>query len=303
MGSLLAYQGHGIPEFRNDAAFFHAFINKHAHVLDYVDYQRVIPKGPIESVSGNQVRFSDGDKIEVDSIILCTGYIAEFPFLSTDKRSTPLTDNYKFVFSVDDPTLAHIGFVRPIIGSIPSIAEMQAQWVAKVWSKKVELASSGQMLTTVKEDKEFWSHYFQSTSQRVQTLVEGYTYLDDLAKLSKVYPDYWSLFKRNPRGFMTAYFAPYNGCSYRLNEPTMESGALSTLHKHSENTITPMNLALNLFLRLIWFDWFLDQISIVKYYFQTSRLLRPLKESKLVRAIDYVWTTPKRYLFDNKTGH
>ena len=43
-GSLTAYQGHGIPEFRNNATFFHSFINKHAHSLDYIDYKKVIPK-------------------------------------------------------------------------------------------------------------------------------------------------------------------------------------------------------------------------------------------------------------------
>ena len=302
-GSLLAYQGHGIPEFRNNAAFFHSFINKHAHVLDFVDYERVIPKGAILSVSGNEVHFADGDTLEVDSIILCSGYIPEFPFLSASLQSVNLVDNYKFVFNVNDPTLAYIGFVRPIVGSIPGIAEMQAQWVAKVWSKKVEIAREDERISTVKEDAEFWMQYFKSTSHRLQTLVEGYAYLDDVAKISKVYPDYWSLFKRNPNGFFTAYFAPYNGCSFRLNEPDMEAMALETLRRHSKNTITPVNLALNLLLRLVWFDWFLDQLSVVKYWFQTSRLLKPLSSTKVVRALNYIWTTPKRYLFDDKTGH
>lgn len=44
-GSLLAYQGHGIPEWKNDAQFFHFFINKNGHVLDLVDYEHVVPKG------------------------------------------------------------------------------------------------------------------------------------------------------------------------------------------------------------------------------------------------------------------
>ena len=44
-GSLLAYQGHGIPEWKNDADFFHFFINKNGHILDLVDYKHVVPKG------------------------------------------------------------------------------------------------------------------------------------------------------------------------------------------------------------------------------------------------------------------
>ena len=50
-------------------------------------------------------------------------------------------------------------------------------------------------------------------------MVEGYTYLDQIAHLSNCYPDYWKLFKKSPKSFFTAYFAPYNGCSYLLNDP------------------------------------------------------------------------------------
>ena len=254
-------------------------------------------------MSGKIITFADGDALDIDSIILCSGYIPEFPFLSKNLQAVNLIDNYKFVFNVNDPTLAYIGFVRPIVGSIPGIAEMQAQWVTKVWSRKIEIAGEEERITAVKDDAKFWMQYFESTSHRLQTLVEGYAYLDDIAKLSKVYPDYWSLFKRNPSGFFTAYFAPYNGCSFRLNEPEMEAMALETLRRHSRDTITPMNLALNLLMRLIWFDWFLDQLSVVKYWLQTSRFLRPLSSTRIVRALDYIWTTPKRYLFDDKTGH
>ena len=302
-GSLLAYQGHGIPEFRNNAPFFHAFINKHAHVLDFIDYEHVIPKGAISSVIGNQISFMDGESIEVDSIILCSGYITEFPFMPRKLRDVPLVDNYKFVFNTHDPSLAYLGFVRPVIGSIPSITEMQAQWVAKIWNKRIQLVDEADRVVAVRNDKTFWSEYFHSTSQRVQTLVEGYTYLDDVAKLSNVYPDYWSLFKRNPRGFITAYFAPYNGCCWRLNEPEMEQKALALLASHSQNLSSPFAIFLNIFLRLIWFDWFLDKLSAVKHFFQTNWFAKKVSKTRFVRALDYIWTTPKRLLFDNESVH
>ena len=59
-GSLLAYQGHGIPEWRNSARFFHFFFNKSANVLDYVDYKRLVPKGAVIECSGKEVTFVDG---------------------------------------------------------------------------------------------------------------------------------------------------------------------------------------------------------------------------------------------------
>ena len=51
-GSLLAYQGHGIPEWHNNANFFHFFINKNARVLDLVDYKRLVPKAGIAQCKG-----------------------------------------------------------------------------------------------------------------------------------------------------------------------------------------------------------------------------------------------------------
>jgi len=57
-GSLLAYQGHGIPEWKNDAQFFHFFINKNGHVLDIVDYEHVVPKGITSYLRILTMRFS-----------------------------------------------------------------------------------------------------------------------------------------------------------------------------------------------------------------------------------------------------
>ena len=37
----------------------HAFINKSANVLDYVDYQRLVPKGAIDRVEGKITRIID----------------------------------------------------------------------------------------------------------------------------------------------------------------------------------------------------------------------------------------------------
>ena len=234
-------------------------------------------------------------------IILCTGYNVEFPFLPEQHRSQSITDLYKYVFDINDPSLAFVGYVRPIIGSIPGISEMQARWVCRVFSGSVSLADQKSRATSVRVDREFWTDFFQDTSQRISTLVDGYTYLDQVAKVSDCYPDYWSLFKRSPRAWMRAYFAPYNGCSYLLNQPEKQDMALKTLSKHSSDTINPLHLLFLLFLRLIMFDWILDILGDIKYAFQTNRTWQNVREFKVVKFVDYIWTTPKRLAFDNKT--
>ena len=271
--------------------------------MDYIDHDRVTPKGSIASINGTTVTFQDATSVQVDAVIVCSGYITEFSFLPPDFRHVPPSGNYKFVFNTTDVSLAYIGFVRPIVGSIPTLSELQARWVMKVWTKKIPIVCQSEREAAVEKDRLFWSEYFQGTSKRVQSLVEAYTYGDDVAKLSKVYPDYWALFKRNPRGFLTAYFAPYNGCSFRLNEADQERSALETLRRQSGNTITPLQLILLAFLRLIWFDWLLDKISVLKYHCQKNRFWKKIRNYRVIKAVDGIWTWPKRYLFDNKTKH
>ncbi|KAA8642762.1 uncharacterized protein ATNIH1004_009514 [Aspergillus tanneri] len=76
------------------------------------------------------------EKIKPDIAIFCTGYTQEFPFLggpkSRSSRSypTPADANVRSIWKCDDPTIGFIGFVRPSLGAIPPISEMQAQlWV------------------------------------------------------------------------------------------------------------------------------------------------------------------------------
>ena len=300
-GSLLAYQGHGIPEWKNDAEYFRFVINKNGKVLDLIDYERVVPKGVIVKCKGNEVTFADGTTEEFDVIILSTGYKIENAFLPDRYRDVGLRQRYKFVFDVEDPSLALVGFVRPIVGSIVGISELQARWVAKVFSKKVTLAPIEERRKEVEQDIQHWSKYFKDTSQRIETLVEAFTYIDDIAKKGEMYPNYWELLKRNPHHWYTAFFSPYNGATFRLNDPKTEEKAIETMKFHNQTTRSPIHLLLILFLRLIWFDWWLDRISNLKYSIQVSSIWRRIKLYRVVLWANYVWTFPKRMLFDGSS--
>ncbi|KAJ7372731.1 hypothetical protein OS493_018006 [Desmophyllum pertusum] len=163
-GSLLAYQGHGISEWKNDAKFFHFIINKNGHVLDRIDYKHCLPKGAINSVKGKRVVFCDGTEEEADVIIQCTGFKAEFPMLPSEMNTVPLTHNYKYLFNVEDPTLAFIGYVRPVLGSLITMAELQSWFAAKVFSGQCELPSRDERQRIAVKDKLFWDDYFKDSS-------------------------------------------------------------------------------------------------------------------------------------------
>ena len=150
-GSLLAYQGHGIPEWKNNSEFFHFFLNKHGHVLDLVDYKRLVPKAAVTGCNGKEVTFVDGSKQEFDLIIMSTGYKADHPFLP-ERYRVGIQQRYKYIFDVEDPTIALIGLARPVIGSIPALAELQARWAARIFSHRLQLPPLEGRLQETKDD-------------------------------------------------------------------------------------------------------------------------------------------------------
>ena len=298
-GSILAYQGHGIPEWRNGAAYYRFFFNKSARVLDFVDYKHLVPKGGITACNGKEITFVDGTKEEFDLVIMSIGYEDEYPYLPERYAKKDVRHRYKFIFDVEDPSIAFVGLVRPLVGSLVSISEIQARFVAKVYSKKISLPLVESQKETVEKDFKFWSDYFKNSSQRIQGLVEAFTYTDDVAKQAGVYPDYWSLFKRNPRHWSIAFFAPYNGATYRLNEPEYEDKAIQTMKRHDTDVVSFFRYFLILIFRLILLDFWVNCLSDVKYWIQVSSWWPTVRSWRVTQALNYLWTAPKRALFDN----
>lgn len=86
--------------------------------------------------SDGKVVFAEGEERFVDSIVLCTGYQYEFPFLEpasgvrvVDRRVAGL---YKHTFSALHPSLALIGINVRVL-PFPYF-ELQVKWVLAVWS-------------------------------------------------------------------------------------------------------------------------------------------------------------------------
>ncbi|KAK7948682.1 uncharacterized protein PG986_009568 [Apiospora aurea] len=66
-------------------------------------------------------------------VVCCTGYDRSFPFLDHDFQPTLDQANVRGVCCSDDVTVGYIGFVRPNLGAIPPLAELQAQlWVLRL---------------------------------------------------------------------------------------------------------------------------------------------------------------------------
>ena len=300
-GSLLAYQGHGIPEWKNKSDFFKFFFNKNGQVLDLVDYERLVPKGAIVECKGKEVTFIDGTKQEFDLVIMSTGYNAENRYLPKHYR-VGVRERHKMVFDVEDPSLAFVGLVRPIVGAIVTISELQSRWIAKVFSGKVPLKPLEARKQDVHTDAAYLRNFFKNSSQRLEGLVEVYTYMDDIARHAQIYPNYWSLFKKSPRKWYVAYFSPFNAATYCLNEPEKLQQSIETMKFHRRIAPNPLAYLLVAFMRFIWLDWWLVQISKVKFWIQSSYWWPTVRAWRVTRGLNYIWTLPKRALFDSGTN-
>ena len=95
------------------------------------------------------MRFADGSEEKVDAIIFGTGYELDLPFLSDAMRrrlgvDARHIDLYKFTFHPELPDLAFIG-IFDLTGPNFTVLELQARWVANVWSGRRPEPSGDEM--------------------------------------------------------------------------------------------------------------------------------------------------------------
>eukprot|EP01135_Chromosphaera_perkinsii_P007869 Nk52_evm61s1020 gene=Nk52_evmTU61s1020 len=104
-----------------------------------------------------KLNFEDGSCLErVDVIICCTGYNYSFPFIdpvdglvSIEESGKVVTPLFQHVFTCTDPTLAFVGLNFKVV-PFP-FSELQAEWIAKVYTGKVPLVHS-EVLALVSKD-------------------------------------------------------------------------------------------------------------------------------------------------------
>ncbi|MBC3842802.1 NAD(P)-binding domain-containing protein [Streptacidiphilus sp. 4-A2] len=129
--------------------------------LPAIMHGRISPKPVIASAKGSTVRFADGQEVEADAIIHCTGYKIAFPFLDDalvggGSDAPPL---YTW-WCRGDEGLYFIGLLHSMMALMPP-AEWQADWVGDLLAGTVELPSRGEMWAEIRrarrrQDKRFY---------------------------------------------------------------------------------------------------------------------------------------------------
>jgi dimethylaniline monooxygenase (N-oxide forming) len=236
---VFGFNGHGQEPWRTEAPYNRSFFNKSSEVLSRVASGHVIPKRDIDHCHGDTVFFTDGSTARIDVIITCSGYAASFPFLEgTVARTVDPREWYKYLFYNDDPSLAFVGFVRPIFGSIPGLAELQSRYVAQVVAGERHLPALSERRRIIRRDSAFWNSHFRNTSLRLRGLVDHFLYSDQLARLIGCRPPFWKLLFKSPGKWWKSIMAPWNSCQFWLADETQHERIFRTFARYDGNRIS-----------------------------------------------------------------
>lgn len=174
---------YGIPKPKHKLLQEHPTIS--SDLLVRVRHGDIQIKPNVRRLDGNQVEFADGSREPFDAIIHCTGYEIAFPFFKNgffEVRDNDLR-LYCRVVPPEHPGLYFIGFVQPL-GPIPPLAELQAEWVARLLTGECTLPDRAAMQREIEQYKrKLRRRYVDSPRHTLE--VDYYPYIRQLRREMK----------------------------------------------------------------------------------------------------------------------
>jgi len=253
-------------------------INKNERVFANIVDGKVTPNmSGIERFTKNGVVYKDGEKIEVDAVVFCTGYETRFPFM-TGHETTKLRGLYLQMFDTKiGDSLAYIGFARPQQGGIPAIAEMQARYFAQLLSKNCELPSAETQLSIAERHEEHWQREYPITP-KAEGLVNYVHYMDLLASQVGCLPKRPSYLS----DFILRIKLDYNpifSAQYRLNGPHASPEETKSFLKSFPNIFSAFWIAYLMFARF-WLGMLRNRKRVVLLSMREADLRKATRKKR-----------------------
>ncbi|XP_029474475.1 dimethylaniline monooxygenase [N-oxide-forming] 3-like isoform X2 [Rhinatrema bivittatum] len=198
----------------------------------------VVMKPNIREFTETSAIFDDGTVQEnIDTVIFATGYTYAYPFLddSIVKDSNGEVSLFKGVFppKLEKSTLAVVGLVQSL-GGIPPTSDVQARWVAQVFTGKCKLPSNSSMLEDI-EEKEGKKKSWFGQSDTLQT--DYVVYINELTSFIGAKPNLLRLFLTDPKLAWEVFFGPFSPYQLRLTGPGKWNGARKAILNQWNRTI------------------------------------------------------------------
>ncbi len=149
--------------------------------LAALDARRIVVSAPIRAVVREcEIELTNGQRRKCDVIIHCTGYTRRTALLQGELKVNNLpmrVDLYRHVMHANYSTLAVLGQIESN-GSVFCVGEMQARWLARVWSGHVKVPCTN--------ERREWLQQWHAKVDRIQPpfpmFVDWLSYLDSFAR-------------------------------------------------------------------------------------------------------------------------
>jgi len=161
-------------------------------ILYWYYTNQIIAKGRVVRFDSTSAYFEDGSREEIDTLVINAGY--KSPVLSIDLPNHwryRHQELYKGCFHPELPNLAFVGLVRPTIGSIPAMAEMQARLVAQVFSGGVELPEPQQLTKIIQKEARKHARDCPEMQERLPHIYFFDRWMEEMADLIGCRPSIW----------------------------------------------------------------------------------------------------------------
>jgi dimethylaniline monooxygenase (N-oxide forming) len=240
----------------------------HSSFLEIVNVGRIIPhRDGVQEITPTGLSLTNGETVEVDAIILCTGYDIDYPFIPEDcyrskhskfMDSTNSVNLYRLTVPPHHPNLFIMGIFQ-LPGPIQPAAELQARWASGILAGNITLPSPEQMSDAIASSEErraklvrsFYHRGFPPFTNITQwvksdrhTVSDHFLpYCDELANDIGVAPTFGRLFCQiftsNPLRAISllnaVYFGVVSSAQYRLfghgREPYLAAATILRLSK------------------------------------------------------------------------
>lgn len=183
-----------------------------------------------------------GRDIRPEMVIYATGYKQEFAFFDKDSGyAKPDEANIRNIAREGDESVGFIGFVRPGVGAIPPIAEMQTLfWISLI---------KGQVRKPLPRPH---YHLLVEDTARIKYGVDHSTYMSTLAKDIGAAPGLWQLWQLYGTHVLVCYcFGAAFTTFYRLVGPYKSASAPEVVRTEIWDTITRRGILGNVIMGVI----------------------------------------------------
>jgi dimethylaniline monooxygenase (N-oxide forming) len=187
---------------------FAANVAMSQYYLAQVAEGKILPKGAVLELTKDTAVFGDGTSERIDAIVFGTGYELSLPFLAKDIQQSIGADGthidlYCHTFHPDLPNLAFIGLYVQIGPYFP-VLELQARWIAMVWSGIKPFPTREKMLEGIREFQEWKRVHYE-------------TFFDEMAVMLSKEAGVAPTLDKHPELAKALVFGPLASSQFRLD--------------------------------------------------------------------------------------